>query len=113
MSDCSTCGHSTHSERTCRFIFSKTVRDDVGIFHRPSGIVTEIITGTCACETGKHGPDCEGPDEDGDWLCPSDSREPGFCLNCLHNHNIWREMQPSVDGTMPGWFICYTCYHAC
>lgn len=51
--DCPTCGHPEHAERRCRFIFSETVRDDVGIFHKPSGIVTEIITGTCQCEAGR------------------------------------------------------------
>lgn len=60
-----------------------------------------------------HGPECEGPDEDGDWLCPISSNKPGLCPNCLHNHHTETPMTLADTAPERIWYLCYLCAHAC
>lgn len=65
-----------------------------------------------------HGPECEGPDEDGDWYCGISSDQPGLCPTCLHRWNIERQMTKTKTvafGAFPErtWYLCYTCAHGC
>lgn len=62
---------------------------------------------------GEHGPECEGPDEDGDWYCPISSTEPGLCPNCLHTYGIERQMTLADTAPKRIWYLCYTCGHGC
>lgn len=50
MSDgCTICQHPPHTGRICGWAITETVRDDIGIFARPSGIERTIIAKTCKC----------------------------------------------------------------
>lgn len=60
-----------------------------------------------------HGPECTGPDEDGDWICPISSTEPGPCPNCLHNYGIEIEMTLADTAPEKIWYLCYRCAHGC
>ena len=44
---------------------------------------------------GEHGPECEGPDEDGDWQCPVTSRRPD--LDTIH-HGLYELVGELVGG---------------
>jgi hypothetical protein len=68
----------------------------------------------------EHGPDCEGPDEDGDWLCPISSNEPGLCPSCLHKYGVETEMTKTWVGRRTSnpqpekiFYLCYLCAHGC
>jgi hypothetical protein len=62
---------------------------------------------------GEHGSDCEGPDEDGDWICPISSKEPGPCPSCLHTYGIETEMTLADTAPERVWYLCYLCAHGC
>jgi hypothetical protein len=46
------CSHG-HHDGPCGYRYTETVRDDVGIFAPPTGIVRDILVGVCQCQ-GDH-----------------------------------------------------------
>jgi hypothetical protein len=47
--NCTSCDHPPHQGRACGAPLTQTIRDDVGIFHRPSGKQWTLLTGYCTC----------------------------------------------------------------
>jgi hypothetical protein len=49
MSDCTICSHPAHTGRVCESAITEDIRDDVGIFARPTGLTRTMVVGTCKC----------------------------------------------------------------
>jgi hypothetical protein len=47
--NCPNCPHQAHPGRICGGYITRTIRDDVGIFAKPTGISRTIIDRTCNC----------------------------------------------------------------
>lgn len=47
--NCTSCPHPPHVGRPCRAALTETIRDDVGIFHKPTGKQWTLLTGFCTC----------------------------------------------------------------
>lgn len=51
---CPECGHYAHERRRCDYPITETIRDDIGIYCRPSGRVETILVDTCSCSSCPH-----------------------------------------------------------
>lgn len=49
IADCRACGHHPHVGHGCGYPITETIRDDVGIFCKPSGITRTVLVDMCNC----------------------------------------------------------------